>query len=247
MLKTVAVSANRKTGPIAVTYRSGEHETYGTCPTSCKLHPKSETGTMLVDADYLAAVSDAVPRCGQAWIYSHFSAAALPLPAPGKTVFNVSCDTMAEAVLAVESGRPAVYAAPKSMADSFPMVHQGVKFAQCPAELSESFTCAQCGNGRPLCARGERDYVVVFVAHGSGAKRVGTDEKGGCYAASGPTAIQWHGTKKPARPMIRRQLKNSPVRCPWGPCCGTILPEISGMRCTDVLCTGCIYLAVVNS
>jgi hypothetical protein len=196
MLKTVAISANRKTGPIAVTYRSGEHETYGTCPTTCQLHPKSETGTSLVDVDYLAALSDAVPRNGHAWTYSHFAAEALPIPAPGKTVFNVSCDTMADAVRAIELGRPAVYAAPKTMADSFPMVHRGVRFAQCPAELSESFTCHQCGNGRPLCARGNRDYVVVFVAHGSGAKRVGTDEKGGCYAASGPTAIQWHGTKK---------------------------------------------------
>jgi len=200
MLKTVTVSANRKTGPIAVTYRAGEHETYGTCPTTCKLHPKSETGTSLIDMDYLAAVSAAVPRNGQAWTYSHFAAEALPLPAPGKTVFNVSCDTMADAVRAIELGRPAVYAAPKTMADSFPMVHRGVRFAQCPAELSESFTCHQCGNGRPLCARGDRDYVVVFVAHGSGAKRVGTDEKGGCYAASGPTAIQWHGTKKTGAP-----------------------------------------------
>lgn len=200
MLKTVAVSANRKTGPIAVTYRAGEHETYGTCPTTCKLHPKSETGTSLIDVDYLDAVSAAVPRNGQAWTYSHFAAEALPLPAPGKTVFNVSCDTMADAVRAIELGRPAVYAAPKTMADSFPMVHRGVRFAQCPAELSESFTCHQCGNGRPLCARGDRDYVVVFVAHGTGAKRVGTDEKGGCYAASGPTAIQWHGTKKTGAP-----------------------------------------------
>ena len=196
MLKTVAVTANRKTGPIAVTYRSGTHETYGTCPTTCKLHPKSETGTNLIDADYLAAVENAVPRNGQAWIYSHFAAEALPTPKPGKTVFNVSCDTMAEAVRAVELGRPAVYAAPKSEADIFPLVHRGVRFAQCPADLSDTFTCDQCGGGKPLCARGDRDYVVVFVAHGSGAKKVGSEEGGGCYAASGPTAIAWHGTRK---------------------------------------------------
>ena len=107
MLKTIAVTANRKTGPIAVTYRSGTHETYGTCPTTCKLHPKSETGTNLIDADYLAAVENAVPRNGQAWAYSHFAAEALPSPKPGKTVFNVSCDTMAEAVRAVEGRREA--------------------------------------------------------------------------------------------------------------------------------------------
>jgi len=168
MLKTIAVTSNRKTGPIAATYRSGVHETYGTCPRSCALHPKSETGTVEVDTEYMAAVSDAVPRNGQAWTYSHFPAEALPSPKPGKTVFNASCDTMAEAVRTVELGRPAVFAAPVEMSDSFPMVHRGIKFVRCPADMSESFTCAQCGGGRPLCAQGGRDYVVVFVAHGSG-------------------------------------------------------------------------------
>jgi len=120
MLKTVRISANSKTGPIAVTYRSGEHETYGTCPTSCSLHPKSETGTSQIDSDYLQAVFDSVPRGGQAWTYSHFAAEALPLPQPNKTVINASCDTTAEAVRAVELGRPAVYAAPLESADQWP-------------------------------------------------------------------------------------------------------------------------------
>jgi len=47
-----------------------------------------------------------------------------------------------------------------------------------------------------LCARGTRDYIVVFVAHGTGKAKVGTDCAGGCYAAQGPTAIQWHNTRK---------------------------------------------------
>lgn len=195
MLKTVAVTRNRKTGPIATTYRSGTHETYGTCPRTCSLHPKSETGTVQVDAEYLAAVSDAVPRNGQAWTYSHFPAEALPLPKPGKTVFNASCDSASEAVAAVKMGRPAVYAAPVGSDESWPCNIAGVRFVRCPADMSETFTCAQCGGGRPLCAQGDRDYVVVFVAHGAGAKKVGTG-KGGCYAAGGPTAIAWHGTKK---------------------------------------------------
>lgn len=193
MLKTVAVSANKKTGPIAVTYRSGEHQTYGTCPKTCGLHPKSETGTEQIDSEYLRALSEAVPRGGQAWTYSHFAADALPFPEKGKTVINASCDTIAEAVRAYSLGRPAVLAAPVNT--QWPQVNQGVRFVRCPAELSETFTCQQCGNGRPLCARPERDYVIVFVAHGTGKKRVGTGD-GGCYAASGPTAIQWHGTRK---------------------------------------------------
>lgn len=195
MLKTVAVSANKKTGPIAVTYRSGEHETYGTCPKTCGLHPKSETGTTLIDQEYLSAVVDAVPRNGKAWTYSHFDAENLPKPTIGKTVINASCDSIAEALRARAIGVPAVMAAPKDTENQWPQMIEGVRFARCPAELSDTFTCQQCGNGDPLCARGDRDYVVVFVAHGTGAKRVGTGE-GGCYAASGPTAIQWHGTKK---------------------------------------------------
>jgi hypothetical protein len=196
MLKTVRISANSKTGPIAVTYRSGEHETYGTCPTSCSLHPKSETGTSQIDSEYLAAVFDSVPRGGQAWTYSHFTAEALPFPQPNKTVINASCDTTAEAVRAFELGRPAVYAAPLDTADQWPKKIHGVNFVQCPAEKADNFSCQQCGGGRPLCARPFREFVVVFVAHGTGKKKVGKDEKGGCYAASGPTAIQWHNTRK---------------------------------------------------
>jgi len=215
MLRTVPVSGNRKTGPIAVTYRSGTHETYGTCPRTCGLHPKSETGAATVDAEYLAALVDAVPPGGQAWTYSHFAAAALPLPAPGKTVINASCDTVADAVLAMESGRPAVLAVPKDTAEEWPKTVHGIKFVRCPAELSEDFSCQRCGNGRPLCAQGNRDFVVVFVAHGTGAKKVGTG-KGGCYAASGPTAIQWHGTRSKGRANDAQALREFARGLPYG-------------------------------
>lgn len=215
MIKTVAVSGNSKTGPIAVTYRSGTHQTYATCPRSCGLHPKNDAGAVTVDTDYLAAVSDAVPPGGKAWTYSHFPAAALPLPAEGKTVINASCDTVAEAVLAVESGRPAVYAAPKDTADQWPKTVQGVRFVRCPAELADNFTCQRCGNGSPLCAQPDRDYVVVFVAHGTGAKKVGTGT-GGCYAASGPTAIQWHGTRSKGHADDAAALRSFARSLPYG-------------------------------
>ena len=194
MLKTVAVSSNKKTGPIAVTYRAGVSETYGTCPKTCQLNPAPETGTDVIDAAYLSALLDAVPRNGVAWTYSHFPADQLPMPERGRTVINASCDTMDDAIKAYSIGRPAVVAAP--VGTQWPVVHEGVRFVQCPAELSEGFTCMQCGGGVPLCARPDRDYVVVFVAHGTGKAKVGTDCAGGCYAAQGPTAIQWHGTRK---------------------------------------------------
>ena len=186
MLKTVPVSSNRKTGPIAVTSRAGARNTFAPCPTPRGLHPPPALG----------AVLDAVPRNGQAWTYSHFPAADIPAPVPGKTVINYSADTMDQAVDALALGRPAVVAAPAGTEWAGGVEYRGVKFVQCPAELSERFTCQQCGNGRPLCARPERDYVIVFVAHGPNARRVGMAEDGGCYASTGPTAIQWHGTRK---------------------------------------------------
>lgn len=216
MLKTVAVSSNKKTGPIAVTYRSGAVDVYGTCPTSCKLNPNPAAGTCQVDAEYLQAVYESVPRNGVAWAYSHFPAAALPPPAPGKTTINASCDTIADAVRATENGHPAVYAAPLADAALFPTTVHGVRFLRCPAELSDNFRCSDCGNGSPLCARGNRDYVVVFVAHGPSKKRVGDQRPGGCYGGSGPVHIQWRNTKKTGAAndaaALRQFVKTLPAR-----------------------------------
>ena len=196
MLKTVQVSANKKTGPIAVTDRAGGRDTYGTCPKTCGLNPDPAAGTDTIDSDYLTALLNAVPRNGTAWTYSHFPAADIPIAGPGQTVINASCDDMDAAVDAMALGRPAVVAAPAGTEWSGGHEYRGVNFVRCPAELADNFTCMQCGNGKPLCARADRDYIVVFVAHGTGAKKVGTDCAGGCYAAQGPTAIQWHGTRK---------------------------------------------------
>ena len=193
MLKTVKHSANKKTGPIAVTYRAGGHNVFGTCPKTCALNPQGDNAADLVDVDYLQAVRQAVPRNGLAWTYSHFPAELLPAPAPGETVINASCDTLGDALADVRLGRPAVVAAPAGTV--WPYTLDGVKFVQCPAELADNFSCAQCGNGRPLCARGDRDYVVVFVAHGSGARLVGDDTPGGCYGNGGPVRLAWEKTK----------------------------------------------------
>ena len=194
MLKTVKHSGNKKTGPIAVTYRAGGHNVFATCPATCALNPQGEHAADLIDADYLQALRHAVPRDGQAWTYSHFPADLLPVPAPGETVINASCDTIPQALAAVAIGRPAVVAAPAGTV--WPYTVDAVRFVQCPAELAENFSCDQCGNGRPLCARGDRDYVVVFVAHGSGARLVGDDTPGGCYGNGGPVRLAWESTRK---------------------------------------------------
>jgi len=216
MLKTVAVSANRKTGPIAVTYRAGEHSTYGTCPKGCALNPAGEHGAALIDQDYLAALLAAVPRNGQAWTYSHFPAELLPVAKPGETVINASCDTMDQAINAMDQGRPAVVTAPAGTQWAGGVEYRGRRFIRCPAELAEGFTCMQCGSGRPICARADRDFAVVFVAHGAGARKVGTAERGGCYAAGGKVAIQWHATKKTGRPNDSQALREFARSLPPG-------------------------------
>jgi hypothetical protein len=198
MLKTVRTSANRKTGPIAVTYRAGQHATLATCPKDCPLNPKGDQGADLVDQAYLAAVRQAVPPGGQAWTYSHFPAETLPAPAPGETVINVSCDTLDQALAAMAAGRPAVVAAPAGTV--WPHTVAGRRFIQCPAETVDTVTCASCGGGRPLCARGDRDFAIVFVAHGQAARLVGADQAGGCYGTGGPVAIAWHGTRQAGAP-----------------------------------------------
>jgi len=195
MLKTVRQSANRKTGPIAVTYRAGSSDVFNTCPASCPLNPRPEAGSGEIDAEYLEALRRAVPRGGQAFTYSHFPAELLPIPAKGETVINHSADTIEGAIDATEKGRAAVLTVAKGA--TWPARVGDVRLVRCPAEISDRITCATCGNGRPLCARGpDRRFVVVFEAHGQQAGRVGTDQKGGCYGVGGPVALQWRNTQK---------------------------------------------------
>ena len=216
MLKTIVKSGNEKTGPIAVTYRSGEHSVFGTCPASCALNPRGEEGAKLIDKRYLRALLAAVPPGGQAWTYSHFPAESLPIAGPGQTVINASCDTVAQAVAAARTGRPVTLAAPADSGPHWPARYEGVRFVRCPAETVDSVSCDNCGNGRPLCARPERDYVIVFVGHGSARKLVGTDKAGGCYGSGGRVAIQWHATRKTGAPDDAAQLRRFARSLPAG-------------------------------
>lgn len=214
MLKTVAKSGNSKTGPIAVTYRSGEHSVFGTCPASCALNPRGQDGAQLIDRRYLHALLFAVPPGGQAWTYSHFPASSLPIARPGQTVINASCDSIDQALAAVAIGRPAVVAAP--VGTVWPYTVEGVRFVRCPAETVETVSCDNCGNGRPLCARADRDYVIVFVGHGSARGLVGQDQAGGCYGSGGRVAIQWHATRKTGAPDDAGQLRRFARALPPG-------------------------------
>jgi hypothetical protein len=94
-----------------------------------------------------------------------------------------------------------------------------------------------CGNGRPLCARPERDYVVVFVAHGTSKKRVGTGT-GGCYGSSGPVAIQWHAAKDKGAADDAKRRSILRGRCRLALCCAITLWEIwAGLQRDSRVCS----------
>ena len=71
MLKTVEISRAKKTKGIAVTYRAGKKNKYGTCPIDCKMNC-SGTGTKSIDWEYFDALLDAVPSKGVSFTYSNF-------------------------------------------------------------------------------------------------------------------------------------------------------------------------------
>lgn len=214
MLKTVRQSANSKTGPIAVTYRAGAVSMYGTCPAMCPLNPAPAAGAAVIDRGYLAALRRAVPRNGRAWTYSHFPAEKLPMPAAGETVINFSADTLKSAMRARRLGRAVTLTIPAGA--PIPERAEGTRFVRCPAEVSDSITCSNCGNGEPLCARGDRDFVVVFTAHGSQARLVGADVAGGCYGSGGHVAMQWRATSQKGAPDDAAALESFAASLPPG-------------------------------
>jgi hypothetical protein len=199
MLKTVENSQATKTRGIAVTYRAGERAAYGTCPLSCEMNC-SGTGSQKINAEYFAALLSAVPRRGKAFTYSHF---AWPLwshlsnkTTIGQTVVNYSAKTLASAAMASHVVPTVVVLAPDQWENGkHTAADSGERVVRCPAEYLDRFSCADCGNGEPLCARADRTFIVGFTAHGSSKRKAADpDTRGGCYANGGHVRIHWDAT-----------------------------------------------------
>ena len=223
MLKTVEMSRATKTNGVAVTYRAGSGEKYATCPADCKMNCSGK-GAQKLDAEYLDALLDAVPRKGVSFTYSHFD----PLVygwgkklKEGKTVINFSTESPAAAAASIYNGVPSVVVLREDYwqdkkTQSAPF---DVKIVRCPAEYREGFSCRDCGNGVPLCARLDRDYIIGFTAHGP-SKRKAADPttRGGCYADAGNCRIWWDETANAQQPdetdaeKVRRFAKSLPPR-----------------------------------
>jgi hypothetical protein len=222
MLNCTETSQAKKTKGIAVTYRASEGEMYGTCPDTCSLKP-IVTGTNEIDRDYEYAVRRAVPRKGQAFLYTHFHPDQWGEPnGPGTTVFNYSADSLESAAYHTAMGVASVAVVPVDYWEDKPSdkvtmvtldpdrnvglsIHLGMerltnswrsiryRGVRCPNETT-GIDCRNCGKGKPLCARFDRDYFVVFTAHGAAKRLAGDpDVKGGCYAGGGNVAMHWRG------------------------------------------------------
>lgn len=196
MLTLVNRTEASKLGPIAATYRAASTNPFGTCPASCPLLPLHKQTSNILDIDYLHAVSKAVPKKGLAWTYTHFHHSQIPHTDTG-TIINVSTDSLDQAVETQIHGFPTVYAAPSNWTRNVPKypTEAPIRFVECPTNRNSRITCSNCGNGRPLCARPERDYIIVFPGHGTKKNSVGTNHSAGsCYGANGPIRHVWNRT-----------------------------------------------------
>ena len=195
MLNTVENSRAKKTAGIAVTYRAAGGDMFGTCPDTCALKPTA-TGTREIDRDYEAAVRRAVPSRGLAFLFTHFPPEQwAEKNQAGRTTFNFSADTLADAARCVRSGTASVAVVPadywNDRASAKVTEADGIKMVRCPNETT-GVDCARCGSGVPLCARPDRKFAVLFTAHGASKRKAGDSETpGGCYAAGGNVALHW--------------------------------------------------------
>lgn len=121
----------------------------------------------------VAAFRALVARAGRlrAWSYTHYPLTAgtvreLRSAMALGYVVNASADDISQADEKAATGLPTVVV----LACDAPKVSRtpaGRRVVVCPAQTNEGTTCATCGNGRPLCARADRDYLIGFRAHGS--------------------------------------------------------------------------------
>tara|TARA_R110000824_G_scaffold333136_1_gene519737 strand:- start:1270 stop:1980 length:711 start_codon:yes stop_codon:yes gene_type:complete len=227
MINCTANSRAKKTGGIAQNYRAGEGEIFATCPDRCPLKPYP-TGTTEIDREYESAVRRAVPRKGVAFLFTHFKPEQwAEKNRPGLTVFNFSADSLRQAAAYIKRGVASVAVVPESFWEDTPSrkvtTADGVKMVRCPDETM-GVGCVGCGNGNPLCSRHDREYGIVFTAHGSGkSKAADNDQRGGCYAAFHFVGKHWRDLSKRTQPdesdaeKIRRFAKSLPPRSIFRP------------------------------
>jgi hypothetical protein len=131
------------------------------------------------DADKLnwrAALKLAKACAGKiAWTYTHwdrkrYGATLKRATQLGLTV-NVSTESPQDAVNAFRAGFPTALVCHPDQRKSLQLAPD-VKGVVCPS-FTAGLTCDACGGKKgPLCARADRNYVVLFPSHGPGGKKL---------------------------------------------------------------------------
>ena len=80
---------------------------------------------------------------------------------------NASCETLEQADSANAEGIPSVCVVDNTK-DVPKQTPAGTRVVVCPAQRFDSVDCKSCG----LCQQSDRKFVVAFLAHGNGAKKV---------------------------------------------------------------------------
>ena len=202
VLKTISNSQSSKTQGLAVTYRSGGLNQFGTCPTTCSLNPLKDNKREDIDVEYLEAIVNTIPKRGVSYTYTHFNLDKLKNLKliedikynKNKATINRSADTIEQALKYYHKDYDTVVVLPYTEKPDKHFTKDGVKFVRCIAEYNKKINCSNCN----LCADKQRKFVVVFYAHGSKKKKIGK-EKGGCYGANGRTNLHWLATQRQAQ------------------------------------------------
>ena len=134
-----------------------------------------------IDANALASLADATRKL-VAWTYTHKplmhgdNLAAVHDAIGRGFAINVSCETFDQVDNAIGLGLPAVMVgdiAWTNPRNAPKQTQNGTRLVVCPASVDgSSITCATCGGSKgPICARSEREFAVIFPAHGVHAKQ----------------------------------------------------------------------------
>ena len=142
-----------------------------------------QVGDLPADPEQARAlcVAASTGRDAPVWTYTHRTEdleAVARLNRETRTVVNLSADNLEHADRLADQGTGPVCAIVPSE-DKVQTTPGGRRVVRCPAEYGGVKDCASCGSGRPLCARGERGYVIGFYPHGSRKARLLRAVKGG--------------------------------------------------------------------
>ena len=201
MLRVVKTSIANKTSGLSVTYRAGSRHRFGTCPSNCSLNNKKDYSTNEIDFNYLYTLLKAVTKKGLSFTYTHFKLENLKefkkktslyydLISNNKTTtINRSTDNLKQAIKVFKTGLSTVVTLP-SINIKKHFIYKNIKFVRCLAEYNKNINCSNC----LLCTKKNRNYVIVFYAHGVKKNLINKGLKGGCYADNFRTKKIWNDT-----------------------------------------------------